>query len=244
MSDSRRKNIHRALYRIALFSSWPAFLFFEIGGYVVAIFWAVVFVLLIRHDRRKACRLLLFSAWIIVPLINFAAGTIGYFSGTAAVRSVGYPAPGFFNLDPQYRVWHSTSGCVQYGNEPLTHGPRNAAIYLWTNLFGYQRDVYQGYYPDEVKTQQLLDQQGMIVDVHRTNQGVGFLLDGKKYQIRNQDHRAMALPDSCRSGRVVVLDDELVIFKSDTSSNQTYLADNKTGFIFACYWGSYFLTRE
>ncbi|SHH96778.1 hypothetical protein SAMN04488109_6313 [Chryseolinea serpens] len=240
MSDSRRKNIHRPLFKIALYCSWPAFLFFEIGGYVVAIFWVAVFVLLIRQDRRKAWRLLFFSPWIIIPLFHFTAGTIGYFSGTAALGGVGYPGPGFFNLDRQYRAWHSTSGCVQYGNEPLTDGPRNAAIYLWTNLCGYQRDVYQGYYPDERKTQQLLNQQGKMVDVHQTERGIDFLLDGKKYQIRNQDHRAMPLPDSCRSGRVVVVGDELLIFKSDTSPIQTYLADHKTGLIFACYWGSFF----
>jgi hypothetical protein len=239
MSDSFRKNLYRTLFWIALLSSWPAFLVFEFA-YVVAMFWICVFVLLIRNDRRKAWRLLFFSAWILVPLINFMIGTIGYFSGTATIRAVGYPAPEFFNLEPQYRVWRSSSGCIQYGHEPFTHGPRNAAIYLWTNLLGYQRNVYQGYYPDEHKTQQLLSQQSKPVDVHQTEQGMDFLLDGKQYQIRNQDHRAMALPDSCRSGRVVVVNDELVIFKPDTSPNQAYLADHKTGLVFACYWGIFF----
>src|SRR5690349_25134429 len=119
MSDSRRRNIYRVLFKIALYCSWPAFLLFEIGGYVVAIFWVAVFVLLIRQDRRKAWRLLFFSPWIIIPLFHFTAGTIGYFSGTAALGGVGYPGPGYFNLDRQYRAWHSTSGCVQYGNDPL-----------------------------------------------------------------------------------------------------------------------------
>ena len=240
MSDNFRKSLYRTLFWIALLSSWPAFLVFEFA-YIVAIFWIGVFVLLIRNDRRKAWRLLFFSAWILVPLINFMIGTIGYFSGTATVRAVGYPAPEFFNLEPQYRVWRSSSGCMRYGHEPFTHGPRNAAIYLWANLFGYQRDVYQGYYPDERETQQLLNQQGKRVDVHQTERGIDFLLDGKKYQIRNQDRRAMLLPDSCRSGRVVVVGDELLIFKSDTSPPiQTYLADHKTGLIFACYWGRFF----
>jgi len=239
MSDSRRKNIYRKLFWIACLISWPAFLLFEIA-YVVAIFWLIVFILLIRHDRRRAWRLLFFSAWILVPVINFMIGTIGYFSGRATTLTVGYPLPELFNLDPQYRVWRSTSGCIVYGHEPLTHGPRNAAIHLWTNLLGYQRNVYHGYYPDEIKTQELLDQQGKAVTVHRTDEGIDFLYNEKNCQIHNSDYRALALPDTILSGRAVVVGDELLIFKSDSVTNCTYLTDNKTGVIFACYRDGYF----
>jgi hypothetical protein len=98
-----------------------------------------------------------------VSAFSLMEGASGYLSGTAAIRGVGYPGPEYGNLDPEYRVYRPTSGCLVMGTEILTHVPNNVAIALLTKVFGPMRGTYRGPYPSRDEAGDALRGSRMVV---------------------------------------------------------------------------------
>jgi len=132
-----------------IFLSWIAYLLFWILGVVVVLVgWFML------KKRRKY--LLLLSPLFIVPLMSFASGFWGYFDGSAKFRYVGLASMEFFNLDREYRVYKSTSGCLVDGGEFLENLPNNLILTFMIKNFGHIQGAYLGAYPNKEETQRLL----------------------------------------------------------------------------------------
>ncbi len=96
----------------------------------------------------KLVRRFVFAIPILVFAHSCAMGTFDYLTGKGMRKTVGYPAPEAENLDPETRLYSSSSGCVVYGTELLTHAPYNLALGVMVGLFGPMSGTYQGPYPD------------------------------------------------------------------------------------------------
>ncbi|HHZ64376.1 MAG TPA: hypothetical protein EYN51_02575 [Flavobacteriales bacterium] len=82
-------------------------------------------------------------------------GTVSYFTGTASLQGVGGPET-YHGIDRETRVKSTSSGCIFVGFEPFVFPANNAAVRLWTNVFGYQRGGYTGIYPTEHEAQEII----------------------------------------------------------------------------------------
>jgi energy-coupling factor transporter transmembrane protein EcfT len=226
------KDVLKVLFWFALVSSWIAIpLFYLIAPFALAL-WLVTLFLLVKNKLKHRWYLLVFSAWTFLPLFNFFKGTFAYLHGTARMVRVGYPAPTFYNLNKEYRTWNSSSGCIVYGHEGLTHAPNNAAIALWTNLFGYQRNVYAGVYPDKSEAVDVLTESGEEVQLLRNNDNFNFILNGQNVTIKPIFERPTFELEKCGVVKAAVVNNELVIAMT-RPGDVVYLADKRTGEIFA-----------
>jgi hypothetical protein len=101
--------------------------------------------LLVARRWRAAVLCVLLSP----PALAFALGVAAYCRGGARLVDPGLPETTFHNLDPDLRCGRATSGCLVSGNEWVTQGPNNLAVWAMTRLFGTQRGAYTGPYPTE-----------------------------------------------------------------------------------------------
>ncbi len=108
------------------------------------------------------------SAWLVVPSCNFLTGTARYFTGTASLQGVGGPQT-FHGIDRETRVVSTSSGCIFLGFEPFVFPANNAAVRLWTNLFGFQRGSYKGVFPTEEEAQEIMKSADTIFVNHSEN---------------------------------------------------------------------------
>jgi len=221
----------------ALVSSWLTFILFFTSP-LGFLFWIIALIILFVRKTKLKWYLIGISAWTVIPTLNFLSGTKDYFTGQATFRYVGYPEPEFYNLDRQYRVWNSTSGCIMLGFEPMTQVPNNWAIKFWTYLFGFQKKVYTGTYPDEMEADKIINRIGQEINFSENGMGYKFCFDNKDYAISESEHRDRQNLDSCKTAKVALVDNELIVFKPILLGDQvvTYLADSKTGQIFAQYY--------
>ena len=221
----------------ALVSSWLTFIIFFTSSYGLA-FWIISSTVLFFRRTKLKWYLICLSAWTVIPTISFLSGTADYFTGQANFRYTGYPEPEFYNLDREYRAWNSTSGCIVLGFEPLTQTPNNWAITLWTNLFGFQKGVYKGTYPDKNEAGKLIDSIRQEVPFTKNKLTYKFHLGDKEYAISETGNGNMQNLDTCKTAKIIIVKNELIIFKPIIKSDElvTYLADNKTGQIFARYY--------
>jgi hypothetical protein len=229
------------LFRIALISSWLTFIFPFYFIFVTPItftIWAVILAMLFVRESKLRWYLIALSAWTVIPGFNFFTGTKDYFIGHASLEFVGLPGPEFYNLDKDYRLHISTSGCIESGFEPLTQWPNNGAVKLWTNLLGYQRDVYHGVYPDKNEAEKILALNGREVDILKLEPSFSFTLNNKVHTIIRQKKWNAQKIDGCKTAKVALVNNELVIMKPVfcTDLPVIYLADNKSGEIFATYY--------
>ena len=238
MSDTTKYNRWTKIcFWSALISSWLTFFIFFTLPFGL-LFWLIALIVLFIRKTKQKWYLICFSAWTVIPLFNFATATNDYFSGQATFKYVGLPEPEFYNLDRQFRAWNSTSGCIVLGFEALTQAPNNWAIKLWTNLFGFQKGVYKGTYPDKIEAGKIVDSIGQEINFSQNEMTYKFHLDNKDYIISETEHRDMQNLDSCKSAKVALINGELIIFKPTIRSDESvsYLADSKTGKIFARYY--------
>ena len=238
MNDKPKNNKWTKIwFWTALISSWLTFIIFFTIPFGLLLWFIALTVLFIRKTKLK-WYLIGFSAWTVIPTVSFLSGTKDYFTGQATFRYVGYPEPEFYNLDTEFRAWNSTSGCIVMGFEPLTQTPNNWAIKFWTNLFGFQKGVYKGTYPDEIEAGKIIDSVGKEISFSKNEMTYKFNLDDKNYAISERGHRDMQNLDSCKTAKVTLFDNDLIIFKPTIISDEfvTYLADSKTGEIFARYY--------
>ena len=105
------------------------------------------------------------NAWIpflILLCLNplgffFLQGTYEYFTGAPRLRFHGLPCLESFNLDRKLRCFRSVGGCVVHGNEWVSEGFHNLAIYLWIALLGPPVKSYTGPYPTKEECLHLLE---------------------------------------------------------------------------------------
>jgi hypothetical protein len=232
----RRNSWTRILFWTALISSWLTFVLFFTSPFGL-LYWVVILVVLFVRKSKLKWFLLVFSAWTFIPAFNFLTGTKDYFTGQATMRHFGLPSREFYNLDRDYRTWKSTSGCVVVGYEPLTQWPNNLAIRFWTKLLGYQRGVYRGAYPDKIEAAKIIERSGKDVEISKSEMAIKLTIYNKVIKVKGIRDWGIKELDSCKTAKVAIVDNELLIIKPISNSNPQimYLADNGTGRIFAEY---------
>jgi hypothetical protein len=218
----------------ALISSWLTFVFFFTAPFGL-IYWVIILIILIIRRSKTKWYLLAFSAWTFIPTCNFLNGTKDYFTGQATLKHFGLPTREFYNLDKDYRTWKSTSGCIVMGFEPLTQLPNNFAVKFWTNLLGYQRGVYRGIYPDKSDAVKMIERNGEEVEILKSGAQITFRINNIPVQVKRIRHWDTKELDSCKTAKVFIVGNELIIIKPIFRTDVLYLADNNTGSIFAEY---------
>lgn len=112
--------------------------------------WLMLLILafaLVRMNVRKAW-LPLTATILINPLcVSFAGGLVEYMGGAPKLRYMGLPRMEFFNVDRETRCFHSTGGCLIYGNEWLFQGSHNLGVFVAAKIFGPPSKSYDGPYP-------------------------------------------------------------------------------------------------
>jgi hypothetical protein len=98
---------------------------------------------------RRSWRVLLVFVLLTPPSLNFWMGVGRHACGRGFLMYEGLPGTECFNLDPQLRCPRYTSGCIVFGDEWMTHGANNAAMWLMSGVFGPQPGAYRGPYPTE-----------------------------------------------------------------------------------------------
>ncbi|MDZ7897467.1 MAG: hypothetical protein U5N85_05490, partial [Arcicella sp.] len=172
----------------ALISSWLTFELFFTSPFGLLL-WIIVLIFLFIRKTNLKWYLISFSAWTVIPIFCFLVATTDYFTGQAKFREVGMPDKEFYNLDREYRVGNSTTGCIVLGFEAFTHLPNNVAVRLWTNLFGFQKGVYSGQYPDKLQTEKILEKVKQEVKFEKDSLNFKFDLDKITYRIQDTEHR-------------------------------------------------------
>jgi hypothetical protein len=235
---SKHKGTRQTVFWIAVITSWltlPLFVFMPFG----LLFWIGALLYLFLEKSKFKWYLLLFSSWTLVSLWSFASGTKDYFQGKAAIESFGLPDAEFYNLDPDLRVWNSTSGCIVMGSELFTQAPNNLAVRFWTSLLGTQKGVYTGTYPTKDEAKELMNKSESVT---LTKQADAFLLNYRNQTLilRSDNYKDVDLLERTTKGKVIVFNNEclLVETKADTTRPVILLADRSNGKIFARYYNN------
>jgi hypothetical protein len=147
--------------------SWATFWMFLLSPFGLLAWIGILIYLIVKKSKLKWYFIL--SAWLFVPSCNFLTGTVRYFTGTATLQGVGGPQT-FHGIDRETRVSSGSSGCIFVGFEPFVFPANNAAVRLWTNLFGFQRGSYKGAFPTEEEAQEIIKSADTIIVKHTAKQ--------------------------------------------------------------------------
>jgi hypothetical protein len=233
---SIHKSRVQTVFWMAVVSSWLTFPFFfsiPLG----LLFWMGAVVYLFFKRTKLKWYLLLASSWTILPLWSFVSGSRDYFQGKAAIETYGMPDLEFDNLDPDLRVWNSTSGCVVMGFEPFTQVPNNLAVRFWTLLLGTQKGVYKGVYPTKEHAKELI---GKSEPVKVSRHANAFFLSYKSQllSLHSENFDDLEVLEKTTDARALVLNNECVLIETtaDTTQQVILLADKSSGKIFARYY--------
>ncbi|WP_299108676.1 hypothetical protein [uncultured Tenacibaculum sp.] len=237
-NKEKKKNYIKPLFWVAVISSWIFFVFPLIWLLPFA-FWVLFLIVLLIRKSDLTWKLLLFSSWSLLPLFSLVGGIGNYLDGNARLKGVGYPGFGFSNLDKEYRVYRSTSGCIFIGNEFFTHAPNNFMVKLCTTLFGYQKGVYTGFYPTPKEANEIVKTSGNALQYKLKEKEILFEVDNKKYQVsidrfmfRKKEQKAR-LPEV----QIALYKEELIVLKmiDEEQSQFIYLVDRLSGKRFCVY---------
>lgn len=112
----------------------------------------VVLHLLSKRQLLAACSIIALSPFM------FAVGmaTISYVNGTATLQGMGYPGPGYFNVDRTSRCLRSNGGCCVSGNEWVFILPNNVTVTALSATLGPMAGAYRGSYPTEAEAKQTI----------------------------------------------------------------------------------------
>jgi hypothetical protein len=232
----KHKRIVQILFWTAAISSWLTFIFFFTIPFGL-LFWLGVLVYLFIKRTKLKWYLLLCSSWTVVPLVSFVSGTKDYFQGKAAIETFGMPDAEFYNLDPNLRLWKSTSGCIVIGFEPFTQVPNNLAVKLWTKMLGTQSGVYNGIYPTKEQAEEMIKhgEQMNLFEVADT-----IILNNNKQNLflTTSNHSDLAELEKSNSAKAFILDNECLLIEpnGDTTKSVIILADKNKGSVFARYY--------
>ncbi|HCN10280.1 MAG TPA: hypothetical protein DIT01_20315 [Lentisphaeria bacterium] len=213
---------HIPLSWVTVIVAWP----------VALIVTAAAVVKSLSMSYRCAALSLIVSPFFVLPVYSLASGTIGYFCGTARLRSYGLPGPEFWNLDREARCHRSTSGCIVTGTEVLTHTPNNAAIRTLVRAFGPTPGTFHGAYPTKRDVSELLAKSARQIGVSELQQ------DPRQIGLSVQSDLGVYTEDRRRIGveqqvlRWAVFEDDTIVVADDT---RALLYDAATGKRYALY---------
>lgn len=191
------------------------------AGLLSLIPWLPGFGLVLARSRKLAPWFALASPFIAAPVLNALLGGAGYFLGTARFQTVGMPGPEFNDLDPDYRVRWSTSGCLVNGAELLYQTPHNVVVMALVRSFGPMRGVYDGPYPTREEARAAIEVFGALASREELAGGV-LVSPGRRVQLtaevleRLEDPRLRTgIAEPTDTWRAVVLDELLVLERVD-----------------------------
>lgn len=114
-----------------------------------------IYKLAIRKSKLTKYAILL-SPFVVLPILNIGMGIIDYAQGDARLQLIGFPAPEFANIHPEYRIGQESLGCTITGTEYLTSFRYNQTVKFLIKNFGYQKGSYIGTMPNKVAAKELL----------------------------------------------------------------------------------------
>lgn len=164
---------------IGIVISWLTFWIFLLSPFGL-IFWLGILIYLVRNHAPLKGYLAL-SAWLFVPVLSFLVGTGLYATGRAATLRMGMPER-YLGINRETRTASIHSGCIPVGFEPFVFPANNAAVGLWTNLFGFQRDAYSGVFPTRGEAQEIVKLADTIT-VERTEKFLKFNVDERTVMV-------------------------------------------------------------
>lgn len=159
--------------------SWVTFWMFLFSPFGLIAWCGILIYLIIKKSKLRFY--FICSAWLFVPSCSFLTGTARYVTGTASLQGVGGPRT-FHGIDRETRVNSTSSGCIFVGFEPFVFPANNAAIMLWTNLFGFQKGAYSGVFPTEDEATEIIKRSDKIV-VKRVDQHYEFMISNQAVAI-------------------------------------------------------------
>ena len=226
----------QTVFLISVISSWLTILFFFTIPFGFLFWMGGLIYLFIKRTRLK-WYLLLASSWTVVPVWSFVSGSKDYFQGKAAIENFGMPDGEFYNLDPDLRVWNSTTGCIVMGFEPFTQVPNNLAIKFWTSLLGTKKGAYKGAYPTKDQAKELISK-GEPVKLSKQANVFFFNYKNQPLSLQSENHRDLDVLEKTTDAKAFLLDNECLLMESmaDSSQRVIYLADKSSGKIFARYY--------
>lgn len=227
---------------ISLIFAWLSFPIYYSMLFGLAI-WAIAMIILVIRKSNLKWGLLGFAPWIMVPVLSFLTGSADYFSGKAVFKHTGMPGIEFYNLDPEYRVSHSSSGCVVMGFEAFSQYPNNYAVKLWTHSLGIQPKVYTGIYPTKQETKDLLLSRKTPIEYAIKEGNFLFQFEDQSYEIHDPLSHWKRKDLEIGKAEVLIVEKELLIFKALPEETIplylqreiTYLVDLATENVFAKY---------
>lgn len=187
---------------------------FFIVGPLNLILWISVLVLLLWRAPRLAKWFVAGSPYVLVPALGTVLGAMTYFTGTARLASVGLPGAEFYNLDPVYRVYRSSSGCIVTGSEAFWQLPNNLVVQGLVRVLGPMRGAHTGKYPTRDEATAAIEVGSVEVSVDDLAKGVSI---PPAHNVRLSSATIEALRRSPRIGstegtyRAAVLDGVLVL---------------------------------
>jgi hypothetical protein len=247
------KKIVSAIVCVAgLFVPWQAFRYvLEFIFRSVSLIWFVsydtalyvwiasVLILFFLKSKLKWLTLAL-SPFVLIPVYWFGSGSIDYFKGRAEFQAVGLMSAGYDNLDEEYRVWKAPSSCLVMGDEFYTQSPNNSAIKFWTKLLGYQKGVFHGKYPSKKEVFDFLEKNSQSVQFTMDSVGFNTVLNGQSIKLQYQkiySYDVLKIFIKSNSAKVALMNNEVILFQLiQPRFGSVYLADAKTGKIFADYF--------
>jgi hypothetical protein len=198
--------------------SWATFWMFLFSPFGLLAWCGILIYLIVKKSKLKFY--FIFSAWLAVPSCSFLTGTVRYATGTASLQGVGGPQT-FHGVDRETRVNSTSSGCMVVGYEPFVFPANNAAIRLWTNLFGFQKGAYAGVFPTEVEAKEIIKSSDTIV-VKRIGQYYEFMSSNQTARVDTSEfyrYRYLGVSIDTVVGKMI--NNECFIFQQiDSNDNE------------------------
>ena len=219
--------------------SWATFWMFLFSPFGLLAWIGILIYLIVKKSKLKWY--LILSAWLFVPCCSFLTGTARYLTGTASIQGVGGPET-FHGIDSETRVVSTSSGCIFIGYELFVFPANNAAVRLWTNLFGFQRGSYSGVFPSEEEALEIIKSADTIVVNHSDN-FFQFNAVGQSIRVDTSDfysYRSSVSPFDKVIGKT--LKNECFIFKRIGNKDERktiYIVDIIEGKLLNAYFDHY-----
>lgn len=230
---------------LGLLASWLGILFFLfiLPGFLI---WGGALAVLIHRKSNLKWNLLAFSSWVMIPLLCFSFATRDYFMGTAKLKYSGLPNEEFYNLDPEFRSWKQSSGCMIIGPEIFTHPVNNTAVKFWTRLLGFQKNAYAGIYPDKKTANDWLDESGSSIRMSKSENELTFEIHGRSFGTERAWYGMWLEEFDETEARYTLINGELLIIQplSERHIETTFLFDYHSGENFATYFDNTSKTLE
>ncbi len=179
MTENSANNKIKLWSDVGIIISWATFWIILLSPFGLLAWIGILIYLIVKKAKIK--RYLLLSAWLFVPSCSFITGTVRYCTGTATLQGIGVPLTDH-GIDRETRVPKGSSGCLFLGFEPFVFPANNAAVRLWTNIFGFQTGSYKGAFPTEEEAKKMIKSANTL-DVKHLDNCLQFNISGQNIKI-------------------------------------------------------------